>query len=418
MFKGKDLNIGHQDKCQSCESDRLELVMDLGHHAPCDSLLALDELQTLEVTYPLTLVYCLACFLVQINYVVPPEELFPKSYPYRSGITKSLVRKLQSTAESVNGIFPFQKNDLVVDIGSNDGTLLSGFKKLGARVLGIEPSDIALIAQENGIETLQAFFSELIAEKISSEYGQARVVTATNVFAHMPTIQTFMLGIKKIIEPEGVFVSESHYLRDILEGNQFDSIYHEHLRFYSLHSAKSMLESYGFKVVDVEFLDNYGGSIRIYAKLASSAAEISPIVQNTLDNEKGSGILNAKNILSFADRSFNLKLELRKLLVSLQDQGKKVVGVGCPGRASTLLNYSGIDTSLMPYIAEQSTSLKIGLFLPGIHTPIVDEKLMFDEQPDYALLLSWHYSGDIIKNLRQKGLRSRIILPLPNIAID
>lgn len=417
MASEHDLPFGKLDSCQVCGSKALLPVIDLGHQAPCDSLLWPHQLDEAEATYPLRLVVCDDCSLAQIDYVVDPAVLFFPDYPYRSGITATLVDKLSRTAESTLSRFDVATGSLVIDVGSNDGTVLLAFKRRGMRVLGVEATNIAQIANESGVETVQAFFDEQIARQIVKSHGHASVMTATNVFAHVAGLGTIMRGVSHLLEDGGVFVTESHYIVDLLETLQFDSIYHEHLRYYSMRSIIRLFELYDFTVTDVERIDNYGGSVRVFA-VKGRGLPVSQAVTDLLQLEEELGIYGRDVYKQFADRVRKVRRDLLAKVLNIKAAGQTLCGIGCPGRSSTLLNYVGLDPDLMPYIAEQSTSLKLGLYLPGTHIPIVDEKRMFDEQPDYALMLSWHYAEPIIAKLREKGLRSRIILPLPEVIVS
>lgn len=411
-----DLPLAHLRSCQVCASEDLELVLDLGHHPPCDSLLAPAQLQQEEKTYPLRFLRCRSCGLAQIDYVVAPEVLFFPKYPYRSGITGTLAAYLRSIAPVVVRSMGLAKGSLVIDIGSNDGTLLEGFKAQGMRVLGVEGTDIAKIATRNGIPTLQAFFGQEVARRIRRQHGAASVITATNVFAHVSNLGELVLAVGELLPEGGLFLTESHYLLDLVETVQYDSIYHEHLKYYSLKPLIHLMDAYDFTVVDAERIPNYGGSIRVFAKKGRGHPTTKRLAQLVREEERA-GLYEGTAFRRFAQQARRSKLELQELLVRLRKAGKRVVGVGCPGRASTLLNYCRIDPDLIPYIAEQSTSLKLGLHVPGVHIPVVDERIMFEEQPEYVLMLSWHYSEPIRQKLRQRGLRSKFILPLPRVQV-
>lgn len=411
-----DLPLGHYGVCQICGAQDLELVIDLGHHAPCDSLLWPRQLNEVERTYPLRFLRCPHCSLAQIDYVVAPEELFFPDYPYRSGITKTLVDNLRSTSAHIIERHGIPQGALCIDIGSNDGTLLSGFRDHGMKVLGVEPTNIAHIANAAGITTKQAFFSEQVAEEIVAEQGKAAAVTAANMFAHVAALGGLIRGVEKLLTDDGVFVTESHYLLDLIDTVQYDSIYHEHLKFYSLKSLVKLFGYYDFTVTDVERIPNYGGSIRVYA-VKGKNRPVRTSVTELLAEEERFGLYDGAVFETFAQRTRKAKHDLQELAVSAAARGQSLVGVGCPGRSATLLNYSNIDVDVMPYIAEQSTSLKLGLFLPGKHIPIVDEERMFREQPDYAVMLSWHYWKPIVSKLREKGLKSKIVVPLPEVQI-
>lgn len=411
-----DLCEGYLKSCQVCESTDLKFVIDLGHQAPCDTLLNHKQLNQEEKTYPLRVFWCEDCCLAQIDYAVPPESLFYAEYPYRSGITPTLVKNLRGLSSVVSEKFGLNPTSLVIDIGSSDGTLLSGFKDAGFQVLGVEPTNIAKIANEAGIETVQKFFNEGVAHQIVKSHGNASVVTASNVFAHIARLGEMIRGVEHLLSDNGLFVTESHYLLDIVDTVQYDSIYHEHLKFYSLKSIIRLFDYYDFTVVDVERIENYGGSIRVFAAKGKSRP-VSDSVKSLLTEEEKFGLYSYSTYTNFCDRTVKAKHQLQELALKAFFQKKKFVGIGCPGRSSTLLNYCNMDKSLMPYIAEQSTSLKLGLHLPGKHIPIVDEEIMFQEQPEYAVMLSWHYWEPIVKKLRDKGLKSKIVIPLPELKI-
>jgi 2-polyprenyl-3-methyl-5-hydroxy-6-metoxy-1,4-benzoquinol methylase len=410
-----DLPHGHLERCQICGGRGLAPVLDLGHQPPCDSLLTAAQLNAAERTYPLRLLQCRDCGLAQIDYAVPPDILFHPDYPYRSGITATLVRNLQATASTIVEAYHLPQGALCIDVGSNDGTLLKGFRAKGMRPLGIEATNIAALANADGIETIQAFFSEAVARDIIASHGQAKAITATNMFAHVPNLGDLLRGVSALLAEGGVFVTESHYLLDLIETAQYDSIYHEHLKYYALKPLIRLFSYYGFTVTDAEKIPNYGGSVRVYA--VKGKGERSARLTTLLAAEEAAGLYGANAFAGFAELVRRSKLDLQKFLLEQTLAGRPVPGIGCPGRSSTLLNYCNVDRDLMPYIAEQSNSLKLGLFLPGKHIPIVDEARLFAEQPDYAVMLSWHYAAPIIRSMRQKGLRSKIVVPLPHFHI-
>lgn len=413
---GNDTAIGHIDKCQICRSNDMQQIVDLGFSAPCDSLLTSEQLKQPETVYPLNLVRCRECGLVQIDHAVDPKKLFHYEYPYRSGITEILRNNLHGIARHVSEKLRLADQSLVVDIGSNDGTILEGFKNIGMRVLGVEPTQIAKIAIVNGINTINEFFSPQVASTIMREHGKASVVTAANLFAHVNALSDLTRGVGDLLIDDGMFVTESHYMLDILETLQYDSVYHEHLRFYLLKPLQLFFDDHGFTLIDVERIPNYGGSIRVYAK-KGSGHPVAQRVEDLIRQEEKVGAYDDKTYNAFADRVRASRRAIRSLVVNLTEKGERVVGIGCPGRAITLLSYCGLSSDLLPYIAEQSSSLKLDLYTPGSHIPVVDEVRMFEEQPAYGLILSWHYADPIIRKLREKGLRSKIIVPLPEVRI-
>ncbi len=411
-----NLKPGPIECCQICGSKNLELVLDLGHQPLCDTLLYEKDLHEPETFYPLRQVWCKDCTLNQIDYIVDGEVVYHQDYPYKSGVTKELVTYQNKMAEDIVSDLAIPTESLIADIGSNDGTLLKGFKSQGMNVIGIEPTNIAAIANQDGINTLHAPFNQDIAHKIVDGNGNAKVVTATNVFAHMATLGDVMEGLEILVADDGYFCFENHYLGAIAERMQYDTIYHEHLRSYSLHSLLKLFEYYDFTIIDAKKVSRYGGNIRVYAAKGKNHTP-KESVQNMLDEEIKAGMTTSKYYKDFRERSIKLKNDFVSLLLKLKSEGYSVVGNSCPGRCSTLLNYAGVGPEILPYLAEQPTSLKLGRYLPGKHIPIVDNEILIKEQPDYVVLLAWHYADSIIEQLRARGLKSKFIMPMPEVQI-
>lgn len=404
---------GAFDFCQNCGHRPLQHILNFGHHPPCDALLRPQQLSKPESFYPLELCRCEMCGLVQINYAVDPQELFYDGYPYMTGITPALKSNFDTMAALLIQAMKLEPGSLVVDIGSNDGTILEGFRARGMQVLGIEPTGIADVANAKGIPTIRAFFGEEVATKVRQDYGAPSLVTAANVFAHVADLGPCLRGIHNLLSDEGIFVSESHYLLDLIDTLQYDTIYHEHLRYYSLKPLIDMMERYGFTVTDAERIPNHGGSIRVYAQ-KNNRQQPSDRLRALLGREDAFGLYDPNLYGRFRDQVLQSKWKLMCLLADLKMKGHRVCGLGSPGRSSTIMNYCGIGPDILDYIAEQSGSLKVGLFTPGTHVPVVEEQRMLDEQPDYALVLAWHLGDSVPKKLRRKGLRSKFIVPLPD----
>ena len=407
---------GHIDKCQVCNSSNLKLILDLGHQPLCDSLLTEEMLNQPETTYPLRMFWCEACSLVQLDYCVDGSIVYHADYPYRTGITKELVEYLNGMSSSIISKYNLKHDDLVVDLGSNDGTLLMGFKEHGIKVLGVEPTNISKIANQNGIETVQKFFTVDVANEIKNKYGEASLILATNMFAHMATIGEVVSGIEILLKHDGVFVFENHYLLDVIQNVQFDTIYHEHLRTYSLKSLVKLFSYYNFTITDVERGSRYGGNIRVHVTKGKNRP-VSENVTTLLNLEENFGLYKLETYRKFADRVKKAKKDFMNFISKIKEDGKTIVANSCPGRSVTLLNYYGVDTDLIPYIAEQPTSLKLGMFLPGKHIPVVNNEILIKEQPDYVILLAWHYARSIIEQLKARGLKSNFVIPLPDLKI-
>lgn len=413
---GHNIPDGHIGTCQVCGSDDLRLVIDLGHQPLCDSLLTAAQLNLPEKTFPLRLYRCTRCTLTQLDYAVPSSEVYHPEYPYRSGITREVVTHMVGLASECTSRLRLGKSGYVLDIGCNDGTLLKAFSKLGVPTLGVEPTNIANIAREEGIEVIQSFFNESLAADILREKGPATVVTATNVFAHMSTLGDVMRGIKIVLADNGHFVCETHYLPEIQRKNQYDSIYHEHLRSYTLRSLIVLFHLYSMTVVRAEVMDRYSGTLRVFVNNELGAAQ-DATVGALLEKESQAGLDTEVPYELFRQATIKSRLDLLELAYSAQRKGQSFVGNSCPGRSSTLINYVGITKSDLPYICEQPTSLKLGMFLPGKHIPIVQNTRLEREQPDYIVLLAWHYADTICKELRDRGIRSKLVLPLPKVTV-
>lgn len=407
---------GHIGTCQVCNSDKLHTVLDLGHQPLCDTLLTEQMLNEPEKTYPLRMIWCENCTNAQIDYCVDKSEVFHPNYPYTSGVTKELVEYQKDIGLGLIKKYNLKPKDLVIDLGSGDGTLLKGFEGTGIRTLGVEPTNIANIANANGIETLQSFFDITTSEVIKEKYGLASLIVTTNTFAHMQAIGEFIMGAYNLLKDDGVFISETHYLLDVVQGGQFDTVYHEHLRTYSLKALITLFDQYDFTVTDVERGDRYGGNIRVHVT-KGKGRPVSSEVGTLLKLEEESGLGKYETYAKFADRVRKARFQFMDFLISTKKAGKSIVGNSCPGRCSTLLNYYGIDKELLPYLAEQPASLKLGMYLAGKHIPVVNNQRLIDEQPDFVVLLAWHYAKPIMGRLKTRGLKSDFVIPLPDFHI-
>lgn len=403
-------DIGALDACQLCSQKDLKRVLSLGHQPIVQQYLKADELKNPESTYPLNICFCSRCGLLQLDHIIDPEIVFPRNYPYRTGLTNMLIRNFRELADTIEKRYRLRSGDLVVDIGSNDGTLLAGFKAKGMRVLGVEPTDAADTARSNGIPTLQEFFNKKTVKKIIAKYGRAKLVTAANVFAHITDAPGLSRNIANLLDTGGIFVSESQYFLDTVQKLEFDCVYHEHLRFYTLKPLKKLLSRANLTLVDAEHVSAAGGSIRAYA--VKGTAKRSPHIAQLISAEKKAGLYELTVLRNFAAQAVSAKHDLLALLIRCKKKGR-IVGIGSPARSNTLLNFTHIDNHLLDYACEKADSPKIGLFTPGGHIPIVDERRLIDEQPEYALLLSWHIGEELMPILRKKGYRGAFIMPLP-----
>ena len=359
--------------------------------------------------YPALWLRCPRCQLVQLGLIVDPKILFPPEYPYTSSTTKILRENFAELYNECTTIIKLGKDDLIVDIGSNDGNLLSNFKT-NHKVLGVTPEDIGKIAIERGIPTILDYFTRQVAADIHSKYGQAKIVTATNVFAHIENINEILESVLDVLAPDGMFISESHYLIALLETLQYDTIYHEHLRYYSLHSLKYLLEAHGLEVIHAKRIPTHGGSIRVYAA-RSGQYPIQPSVEDILKEEKKH--LGKEQLTKFKQKVVTSKLQLHALLLGIKEKGQHIYGIGAPSRASTLINYVGLDDGIIDCVLEVKGSHKTGKYMPGTIIPVLDEAKLFEDQPEYALLFSWHIAEELIPKLMAKGFKGDFIIPLP-----
>jgi hypothetical protein len=412
-----DVALGKLNHCQITGSENLFEIIDLGHQPPCDSLLTVEMLDQPEKTYPLRLFHCPESGLAQLDYVIDGSLIYYPEYPYRSGISKPLEVYQRAFATGIIQKFDLSPNTLCVDIGSNDGTLLTGFKRNGMLTLGVEPTNIAEIARkENEIETIQSFFTESLAKDIVRDYGRAKIITMTNVFAHMAHLGEVMRGLTELLDQSGVFITESQYLLDVLEKNQFDGIYHEHIRTYSLKSLVTLFSYYGMEVFDVQRADRYGGNIRAYVS-RKGVYPVKDSVGELLALEDKVGLHKAETWIKFRQRVFENRDRFMDFAYKTKRQGLSFVGNSCPGRGSTLLNFYGVDKNLMPYICELPTSLKLGMYTPGKHIPVINNRRLFEDHPDYIVLLAWHYAEFMVERLREEGIKSKFVIPLPEFRI-
>lgn len=407
-----DVPPGKLDRCQITGSADLFEVLDLGVQPPCDSMLTEKMLDADEPRYPLRLMLCAESGLAQLDYVVDGATIYHPDYPYRSGVTPQLVAYQGVLAREVASRIGMPPGSRVVDVGSNDGTLLSAFASLGFDVLGVEPTNVAAIARERGIETEQAFFGEGLAALIADRSGQADLVTMTNVFAHMANLGDVCRGICRLLRPDGVFVTESHYLLDVLEKTQFDTIYHEHIRTYSLRALVTLFEQYGLQVFDVQRGDRYGGNIRAYVARRGTRKVMAAVGQ-MLRAEEDAGLFDQATWSAFRERVERERDAFMEWLRGARAAGFAVAGQGCPGRCVTLLNYYGVTADQIPFISELPGSLKIGLYVPGARIPVVSAERMLREQPDYVVINPWHYRDGAVARLRSEGVRGKMVVALP-----
>ena len=397
--------------CQACGHAPLDDVLSLGYMPPVNQMVPIGQQPRQQPWFPTNLLHCRNCDLVQLGLAVDPVIIFPPEYPYTSGTTKLLRDNFADLHRESAAMLGLTDKDLVVDIGSNDGTLLSNFQNGGHCVLGIEPTDVGDIANARGIPTLKRYFGVAVAREVKREHGPARVVTAANCFAHIEDVHAIVDGIVEMLAPDGVFISESHYLIGLLDTLQYDTIYHEHLRYYSVASLKHLLEMHDLEVFHARPIPSHGGSIRVYAARHGSQTVQGSVRRMLAAEPRGEAL--SKRLAAFRRDVVLSKLRLISLLRELKEKGARIAGISAPSRASTLVNYVGLDEGIIDYVVEIPGSLKIGKFMPGTQIPVVDEAKLFSDQPDCAVIFSWHIADELAPKLKAKGFRGKLISPLP-----
>ena len=398
--------------CQGCGSDSLDRVLDLGHQPLCNEFISISEPSGPQTYYPSCLCYCLDCSLVQLDYVIPTDATFGDQYTYLTGSSPSLITYYSELACRLTEQFDLHPGDVVIEIGSNDGTFLKEFKTLGMTVLGIEgASRSSDLAEHAGVPVIKKFFGKGIAEEVNGRLptgSEIKLILAMNVLAHTDNVNEFLAEVTTLMGRDAIFVSQSHWLMALIRECEFDTIYHEHLRYYTMHSLMQLKKRHGLHVFDGELTDFYGGSILDYARIQPStrSTRLAKILEDESHVNVPDSLMAMKNTL------VKNKAALLALLIKLKMSGKKVVGVGAPMKASTLLNFYGITPDLMEYVAEVN-DLKVGTVVPGVRIPVIHEDKLFEDPPDYAVLLSWNMAQHIIRNYRKKGYTGKFIMPVP-----
>jgi SAM-dependent methyltransferase len=401
-------------ECRVCKGNRLHKFLSLGDQPHCNHFLTAQELESPEPVYPLDCYYCDDCSLVQLAYVVPQEVMF-RQYPYVSGTTITLRRHFSQLAQELVERFSLSSTSLVVDIGSNDGTFLKGFKRLGVRVLGVDPAiNIAKMANEAGIETIPEFFGREVAAKISIQRGKARLVTAAGVFYHLPDLDDVVQGVYDVLVDDGVFVVQANYLEDMLEKNTFDNIYHEHLCYYSLKPLTVLFRRFDMEVFDVTQSSIHGGSIIVCVQKQGGPFQPTERVAALIAKEESQGIYSFRTYQRFAERVFQVRDQLTVLLRHLKSQGKRIAAYGAPAKGNTMLNFCEIGSDILDYASEKNI-LKVGFFTPGMHIPVISEEEAAKNPPDFYLVLPWNFLDEFLE--KEKSYRARggkFIVPVPH----
>jgi SAM-dependent methyltransferase len=404
--------------CRFCGSDLNRTFIDLGLSPLCETYPASEDLNHGETYYPLHVLVCEKCWLVQLGEYESPENIF-SDYAYFSSFSDSWLKHCDNYCEAMKTRFGLNRNSFVVEVASNDGYLLQYFVKRDIPVLGIEPAaNVAKVAVEKGVPSLVRFFGTKLAEELASEGRQADLILGNNVLAQVPDLNDFVEGLKIMLKPEGVLTIEVPHLLQLIQLQEFDTIYHEHFSYFSLINSMRIFEAHGLKVFDVDELKSHGGSLRIYACRAGSKTHaVGPNVKKVLDDEIRAGLDTIEGYTTFAKQVKATKFALLEFLLSAAAQGKKVAGYGAPGKSATLLHYCGIGKDLIEYTVDRSP-YKQGRFLPGSRIPIYHPDHIRNEKPDYVVILPWNLKDEIMEQLqfiREWG--GRFVVPIPKVAV-
>lgn len=400
--------------CRYCNSRDLTLFLSLGEQPPSNSFVRPDQIAS-EKRYPLDVYLCQNCHLSQLLDVVPGEEIF-NEYLYLSSSSGALKKHYAALAQMLLERFGVGAGELVVDIGCNDGILLHGYgeKRPGLVKLGVEPSSVARVARESGLKVTQEFFSPEVARRIVQEQSPAKIITATNVFAHVDNISRFTQGVRDLLDPDGVFVIEAPYWIDMVEQLLFDTIYHEHLCYLSLTPMVPFFKRQGLEIFDVERVPfgASGPAIRVFAGKQPLRRPVQDSVGQMLTEEARWGIGSLQKHGTFAGKVAAVKNQILQSLEQIKSSGARLGGFGAPAKGNTLLNYLGLTADIVECIAENN-SLKQGLLTPGSHIPIVSDEEFVARKPEYALLLTWNYLDFFLKNSPYIAQGGRFLVPLP-----
>ncbi len=406
--------------CRFCNTPLNFEFLDLVNSPPSNSFLSSDQLNEPEVFYPLRVLVCENCFLVQIDEYKKSSAIFDHNYVYFSSFSSSWLNHARNYCELVVERFSLDENSKVIEIASNDGYLLQYFLEKNIPVLGIEPTaNTAKIALDKGIETITQFFGTALADELVKKQLLADLLIGNNVLAHVPDINDFVAGMKQILTPKGTITMEFPHLIQMINQNQFDTIYHEHFSYLSLFTVQKIFFRQGLEIYDVDEISTHGGSIRIYAKhLDDTSKQVSTNVSDLISKEKLLGVHTLTYYKGFNTNVDQIKIDFLSFLIAQKKNGKKVVGYGAAAKGNTLLNYCGVKKDLISFVVDANPN-KQGKYLPGSHIPVVSEELLKQFHPDFVVIFPWNLSAEIMDQLsyiREWG--GRFLIPIPNVHIN
>jgi len=395
----------------------LSEVLKLEPTPPANAFVSKTQRHQLQPTFPLDIFFCEDCHHLQLLDVIDPSVLF-ENYVYVSGTSPVFIKHFKDYVDFVVDKYAPAFGSLVIDIGSNDGTLLRVFNKIGYKVLGVDPArDISAQASADGIETITGFFSSSMAEEIRSRHGAASVVSANNVFAHIDDLGGVLDGVRDLLADDGVFIFEVSYLVDVFDQTLFDTIYHEHVAYHRVGPLVPFMQSHEMELIGATRVNSHGGSLRVVAQKSGGARTISSSVSELVELEKGMGLDRAQTYREFGERIEVLKAELSGLLRRKKAEGLSIAAFGAPAKATTLMYHLCIGEDIIDFIVDDSP-LKQGLYSPGMHIPVVPSEAIYDRKPDYIVILAWNFAIPIMekhKAFQESG--GKFIVPLPNVEI-
>lgn len=405
--------------CRACNNELREPFLSLGNSPLSNAFLSKEELNQMEIYYPLDIYVCEKCYLVQLEEFENAKNIFSSEYAYFSSYSESWLQHCKNYTEMMISRFGFDKDSFVVEIASNDGYLLQYFRQHDIPVLGIEPaSNTAEVAIKKGIPTDITFFDTPYARKMKKSGKFANLIIGNNVLAHNPNLNDFVEGLKILLKPDGIITMEFPHLLKIIEGNQFDTIYHEHFSYFSFYTVQKLFSSHDLELFDVEEIPTHGGSLRIYGKHKKDKSRaVTSRVGNLLEKEKSSGLLDLKTYYSFGKKVESTKRKLLQFLIQAKNEGKKIVGYGAPAKGNTLLNYCGIRADFLDYTVDRSPH-KQNKYLPGTHIPIKHPDKIKEDKPDYILILPWNIKEEIMGQMSFiRAWGGKYVIPIPELKI-
>lgn len=408
------MSYHRRSDCRSCGHTDLHEFLSLGPTPLANSFLRSPAEFAAEVSYPLDVVFCPRCSLVQILDVVDPETLF-RDYIYVTGTSTTIAEHNVRYAKAVVDLVGLGADDLVVEVASNDGSLLKRFQDHGVRTLGVEPAtNVAAMAREAGVDTVNRFFDETAGRELRESHGPARAVIGNNVLAHVDDTPGFLRGVRALLADDGLAVIEVPYLMEFIDRLEYDTVYHEHLCYFSVRALLHLCEAAGLRLVRVDDVPVHGGSIRIYAAPATTVSDHDEAVLARCAAEDRAGLGDPARYDRFARDVHAQRSELRSMLLALKEEGRSLAGYGAPAKGNTLLNFCDIGVDLIPYTVDRSP-LKTGTYTPGSHIPVLEVDVLLDRQPDVVVILAWNFAEEIMHQQREYQNRGgRFLLPLPN----